>query len=688
MSFNLLNIASSGVRSSSELLQTTSKNIANVNTEGYVRERTEFTTMVDNQVGRGETYRLLNEFAQSQLNRDTSNKSFFDQFITEANRVDTIFSEESNNLSTGINSLFNNVQEALNQPSSTVARSLVMTDAQSLIDQMDRLSGIVLDQKSIVNEQLEIFSDEANSLIQSISTLNQNIAAVNGTNNAADASSTYNERDKAIRDLSELIDIETLDGPNGEKLVFMGTGEAVVMQNGAFNLFSMTGDPDPNFKEFTLDVNGGKAVPLEVDVSKLKGKIGGLLAFRDDILVPAQNQIGQMGLAIADAFNEQNKLGMDATGQLGGNIFNIPTVGAYAYQANTGTAGMTATVEPGKGSELPASDFIIIYTSATSVSIQPVDNKGEPLGDPSVADIPADGIINADDIRNAVPYQAATATTSEVLATVKDSFGLQLNIDTTKTGNVGDQFQIKLNSDSASSITLATGRAEDLALASPIRTANSIDNTGTATISAGEVTSVTSGGFTTAPGLTNGGITLVKTGTANEYQISDENNTATTIIIPPPGNNVLSQAGTPYSDYGFDFDIEGTPATGDTFTLEFNEGGFDDNRNGLKLADLQNGELVRLNVETTATADNHKTFNQAYSGLVSDVGVVTGQAITSGAAFDALAQQSEAWYESLSGVNLDEEAANLLRFQQSYAASAQVLSAARSIFDTLLSAAR
>ncbi|QCU73524.1 flagellar hook-associated protein FlgK [Pseudoalteromonas distincta] len=680
MSFNLLNIASSGVRSSSELLQTTSKNIANVNTEGYVRERTEFTTMVDNQVGRGETYRLLNEFAQSQLNRDTSNKSFFDQFITEANRVDTIFSEESNNLSTGINSLFNNVQEALNQPSSTVARSLVMTDAQSLIDQMDRLSGIVLDQKSIVNEQLEIFSDEANSLIQSISTLNQNIAAVNGTNNAADASSTYNERDKAIRDLSELIDIETLDGPNGEKLVFMGTGEAVVMQNGAFNLFSMTGDPDPNFKEFTLDVNGGKAVPLEVDVSKLKGKIGGLLAFRDDILVPAQNQIGQMGLAIADAFNEQNKLGMDATGQLGGNIFNIPTVGAYAYQANTGTAGMTATVEPGKGSELPASDFIITYTAnANEVSIQPIDNKGNKIGDPALADI-SSGEINTASIKRAIPPALPTPDT------VEESFGLKVNIS--GIGNVGDQFQIKLNSDSASSITLATGRAEDLALASPIRTANSIDNTGTATISAGEVTSVTSGGFTTAPGLTNGGITLVKTGTANEYQISDENNTATTIIIPPPGNNVLSQAGTPYSDYGFDFDIEGTPATGDTFTLEFNEGGFDDNRNGLKLADLQNGELVRLNVETTATADNHKTFNQAYSGLVSDIGVVTGQAITSGAAFDALAQQSEAWYESLSGVNLDEEAANLLRFQQSYSASAQVLAAAQEIFDTLLNAAR
>ncbi len=668
MSFSLLNIASAGVRSSSELLQTTSKNITNVNTEGYVRERTEFTTMVDNQVGRGETYRLLNEFAQSQLNRDTSNKSFFDQFVTEANRVDTIFSEESNNLSTGINSLFNNVQEALNQPSSSVARSLVMTDAQSLVDQMDRLSGIVLEQQGIVNEQLEIFSEEANSLIQNINTLNQEIAVVNGTNNASDASSIYNQRDLAIRELSELVDIETLDGPNGEKLVFMGSGESLVMENGTFNLFSLSGEPDPNFKELTLDVNGGKAVPLEIDATKLKGKIGGLLAFRDDILVPAQNQIGQMGLAIADAFNEQNKLGMDANGELGGDIFNIPTVGAYAYQANTGGASLTATLEAGKGSELPASDFIVTYTAnANEVSIQPIDNKGEPIGSASLATIPPSGVIDSDDI------------------TSGESFGLQ--IDVAGTGNTGDQFQIKLNSEAATSISLATSRGEDLALASPIRSANSIDNVGTATISAGEVSSVTSGGFNTTPGLANGDITLVKTGTANEYQITDANGT-TTFTVTPPAEGVLAQAGAPYSNYGFDFDIEGTPATGDTFTLEFNEGGFDDNRNGLKLADLQNGELVRKNVVTTAAADNHETFNQAYSGLVSDIGVVTGQAITSASAFDALAQQSEAWYESLSGVNLDEEAANLLRFQQSYSASAQVLAAAQEVFDTLLSAAR
>ncbi len=668
MSFNLLNIANSGIRANAELLQTTSKNIANVNTEGYVRERTEFTTMIDNQVGRGQTYRLLNEFAQKQLNRDTSNKSFFDQFVSEASRVDQIFSEKSNSLSTSINSMFNNVQEALNQPSSTVARSLVMSDAQNLIDQMDRLAGIVSEQKAVVNEQLEIFSEEANTLIESISSLNQEIVAVNGTKNEADASSAYNERDKAIRDLSELINIETLDGPNGEKQVFMGSGEAVVMQNGSFNLFSISGDPDAKFKELRLDVNGGQAVPLEIDPTKLKGKIGGLLAFRDDILVPAQNQIGQMGIALADSFNQQNRLGMDANGELGGDIFEIPTVSAYVYQANTGTANMSATVEAGKGSELPASDFVITYTgNPNEVSIQPIDNKGEPLGTASLATIPPSGIIDS-----------AAITSGE-------SFGLELSV--TGAGNAGDQLQVKLNSGAAGNISLTSGRGEDIALASPIRTADGLDNTGTGTISPGDVSDVTTGSFSNPLGLANGPISIVKTANANEYQLTDGNGT-TTFTVTPPANNILAQAGAPYDGYGFDFNIEGVPATGDTFNLEFNEGGFDDNRNGQKLADLQNTDLVRQNVVASASADNHKTLNQAYAGLVTDVGVVTSQAMTNGAAFDALAQQSEAWYESLSGVNLDEEAANLLRFQQSYAASAQVLSAARSIFDTLLSAAR
>ncbi|MCF7517012.1 MULTISPECIES: flagellar hook-associated protein FlgK [Pseudoalteromonas] len=665
MSFNIYDIANAGIRANSQLLQTTSKNIANVNTEGYVRERTEFTTMIDNQVGRGETYRLLNEFAQKQLNRDTSSKAFFDQFVTEASRMDSLFSEESNSVSTSVNSFFNNIQESLNQPSSNVARSLVMTDAQNLIDQMDRLSGIVSEQKAVVNEQLEIFSEEANNLIQSISELNSQIVAVDGTDRESLSSSLYNERDKAIRDLSELIDIETLDGSNGEKQVYLGTGEALVMENGTFNLFSLTGDPDPSFQELKLDVNGGKAVPLEVDTGKLKGKIGGLLSFRDDILVPAHNQLGQMGLALADAFNQQNHLGMTANGEMGGDIFAIPSTNGLAYQANTGNASMTATVEAGFGSSLPASDFVISYTSPTTVEIQAVDNKGEPIGAVTTADV-VGGVIDS----------------STITPAGGESFGLELNVS--GTANVGDKFMVKLNSHASGNLELATNRPEDLALASPIRTANDINNTSDASISAGTVTDA--GYFGSPVSLPNGSITISKTAEPDEYTVSDGVNTET-FNGTPPLKNVLSAAGGNFVNYGFDFDIEGTPALGDTFTVEANEGGIDDNRNGLLLADIQNSNIVRRNVDGSAD-NNHQTVNQAYTGLVSDIGVVTGQAQTNGAAFTALAEQSEAWYESLSGVNLDEEAANLLRFQQSYAASAQVLATARSVFDTLLSAAR
>ncbi|MDK1285590.1 flagellar hook-associated protein FlgK [Pseudoalteromonas umbrosa] len=676
MSFNLMNIGTSGVRASSELLQTTSKNIANLNTVGYIRERTEHATMIGNQVGRGETVRLLNEFAQKQLYRDISSQSYYNQFVTESTRVDTLFGEDSNNLNSSINSLFNNLQEAMNLPSSTVTRSLFLTDAQNMIDQMDRLSGIVFDQNNIVNEQLSIYSQEANNLIQKISDLNGQVGALNANPDNDNANSVLNERDQAIKDLSELVDIETLDGSNGEKLVFLGSGQAVVMENGSFNLFSLDGDPDPNKKELKLDITEGAAIALAVDQTKLQGKIGGLLAFRDEILIPAQNQLGQIALSLADAFNQQNKLGMDLDGNLGGNIFTIPTTAGYPHSSNTSTTQLNATLEAGQGKQIPATDFRVTY-NAGNVTIAAIDAQGNTIGNATT-----------------VPY-TAPLNSQTVTPTGAELFGLEINFTDVNGAaalpNDGDIFDIKLNSAAAGTLSLATDRPESLALASPVRTESSANNVSNATISVGMVTNTdpASSNFsaTTPPTFTNGTITLVKTGNPDEYQITDASGT-TTFTAPAPRENILAAAGGAFAAYGFDFDIDGEPATGDTYVIEFNEGGFDDNRNGLLLSELQSGELVRQNVVTTAVADNLKTFNEAYAGLVTEIGVVANQAKTNGAAYDALAAQSEAWFESVAGVNLDEEAANLLRFQQSYSAAAQILSAARTVFDTLLSAAR
>ncbi|CAM3937175.1 flagellar hook-associated protein FlgK [Pseudoalteromonas byunsanensis] len=666
MSFDLMHIGTSGVRASTELLQTTSRNISNLNTKGYIRERTEHATTVGNLVGRGETVRLINDFAAKQLNRDTSNKAYYDQFVTESSRIDTLFAEESNSLSTSINNMFNSLQESMNQPSSTVSRSLFMNSAEGLVQQMHRLSNIVFDQKSVVNEQLSLYTDEANSLIEKISELNNKVSSTYTSDDRTVALSVLNERDQAIRDLSGLVDIETLDGPNGEKLIFLGSGQSLVMENGTFNAFALDGDPDPNVKDLKLDVNSGSAIALDVDLGSLKGKIGGLLAFRDEILQPAQNQLGQIGISIADAFNQQNALGMDLDGNFGGDIFDIPTVQGYAFQNNTGTGVVNATLEAGLGNSIPATDFQVTFLTATTVEIAAIDSEGNVIGTPSTANVTA-GAINS-----------GTVTSGE-------SFGLDMTV--TGAPAAGDSYVIKLNSIAAASLEMATERPEHLALASPIRTEVSANNTSTASISAGVVTDTgATSNFSSPPiTLTQGQITITKTAVANQYQINDGNGT-NLVTITPPGNGVLNQAGAPYASYGFDFDISGQPATGDVFTIGVNTDGFDDNRNGLALSQLKDTELVRQGV--IASADNLKTFNESYASLVTEIGVIANQAKTNGAAFDALATQSETWFESISGVNLDEEAANLLRFQQSYSASAQIISAARTIFDTLLSAAR
>ncbi|WP_322740391.1 flagellar basal body rod C-terminal domain-containing protein, partial [Aeromonas salmonicida] len=138
---------------------------------------------------------------------------------------------------------------------------------------------------------------------------------------------------------------------------------------------------------------------------------------------------------------------------------------------------------------------------------------------------------------------------------------------------------------------------------------------------------------------------------------------------------------------GYEFSITGTVRANDSFTLSYNKDGFADNANGLALAELQNKDLVRKSTNT-GTSNDKMTFNEAYSGLVTGIGNQTNQAKTLLKANETKLNQSTSIFESVSGVSLEEEAANLIRYQQSYAASAQVVSTAKTIFDTLLSSVR
>jgi flagellar hook-associated protein 1 FlgK len=128
---------------------------------------------------------------------------------------------------------------------------------------------------------------------------------------------------------------------------------------------------------------------------------------------------------------------------------------------------------------------------------------------------------------------------------------------------------------------------------------------------------------------------------------------------------------------GVDFTISGSPAFGDSFVFSPNSNGVSDNRNALLLAGLQ----------TRQTMENGSTnFQGAYGQLVSGLGAQTRSAQITSEAQAALLSQAQDSRDALSGVNLDQEAADMLRFQQAYQAVAQVIAVADETFQTLLSA--
>ncbi len=675
MSDNLLRIGTSAILASTALLSTTSNNIANLNTPGYTRQRTEFeSAILGLGVGRGTTERLVNDFAQKQLWRDVSSVSYANQYLSEASRVDTLMSDQSNSISTGMSSFFSQLQTAINDPTNAASRQLVMGSAQTLLNKFNTLSNQMTAQDKYLSQQLETDAADANEQINVIAQLNQEIMAYGNNPGKPPPLDLLDKRDQAIKELSVLVDINVLDAANGEKQVFLSSGQSLVLENGKFSLFSVASEPDPNRKTLQLKASTNPNVLINVSENQLGGKIGASLEFRKNVLDPAQRELGQLALAFTDAFNTQNRLGMNADGNLGGDLFTLPNFTALPYSSNTGAGAITASVAAGQGKNIPANDIRITFTAPDAFTVEALDASGN--------------VIPGTAISRAGVVFPVTVTSDDT----NDFFGLNITLTNGAPAfAAGDKFDLKPLSMAAQNISLATNRPEAIALASPLKGEKTLTNLGNAEIDKLTISSVGQAGnrLSQPANFTDGPISITYLGN-NQFQIEDGG--------APPVSETVTFAGTDYQNLlgasvnfanaGFDFSVKGVPQVGDTFSIAYNTGGFEDNRNGLKLGDLQNADMVRINAATTVNADKYQTFNQAYSELVGTVGTQTSQARVAAASSKSLLEQTTAWHESLSGVSLDEEAADLVRFQQTYAAAAKILSTSQTIFDTLLQAAR
>lgn len=657
-SFNLLSIGNQALQANQSALNTVGQNISNVNTEGYSRQRVDFVSLNDRAgVFVNDIERISDEFMVRQVWSDTSNQNFYSKMESFANELDNLLAAESTSLSSAMNQYFGALQSAVDDPTSLPSRQLFLAQAQSLANRINAMDASLTRQNDSINSQIDSVVAQINSITPQIATLNQDIERLSASDSVPNE--MYDQRDRLIEKLAGFVDISTSFDQNGSVDIYIGDGQPLVINDRGQRLVSVQGTPDATKNEIAVEI-GSRANLLTDKISG--GQLGGLIEYRESNLANAANELGRIVMAFSSSMNEQNALGMDLDGDLGGQIFrdiNDPQLmdaRVNASTLNTSTIQQDL-VQITDVSKLKASEYELVFNTQNSFTMTR-ESDGAMMSQSSFAlaasatDVDQDGEYYWD-------------TSSNELTVQLDGFKLYLNGQTSFASD--DTFMIRPVRTGASDFAVAMTDPRDLALASPLKTSRSIDNTGTGTIEV-KVTDVATTTFTTTPGAMTPAIDIAISdpGTGLAYTVYEQG-TATVIAT---GAYV---AGTAIALNGYEVTLSNNPKAGDSFSVNFNTGGVSDNRNALTMSDLQFAKLIE-----------GSSYQDVYGSLVETVGTETNLAQINAQASRAVLDVSVSQRDSVSGVNLDEEATKLVQYQQAYSASAKLINVSQTIFDTLL----
>ncbi|GAB4290854.1 MAG: flagellar hook-associated protein FlgK [Thiohalomonadaceae bacterium] len=648
---DILSTGVSGLLAFQRSLATTSHNITNVNTEGYSRQRTNLATRIPEPTGAGfigtgvkvsSVERMYNQFLAVQLRTQTSNLTRLDSFYQLSSQVDNLLADPNAGLAPSIQQFFNAMQGVADNPSSIPARQVLLSQAESLAYRFQAIDQRLASLRDVVNTSVRNTVNDINTLSQSIAKVNQSIVLAQAQSGGQQPNDLLDQRDLLVRQLAERVPVTTVMQDDGAMNVFIGNGQVMVLGMDYNQLEVIPSDYD----SFTLRVALTSSAGAGPDVTDFLngGTIGGLLSFRKDLLEPAQNALGRIAIGLSEAINAQHQQGLDLNNELGGDFFGFTGVTELATAAastrNTGTAQITYQITD--VSALTASDYRINYDGANYTVVRMSDNSviGTYAG-PTI-DIPEEG----------------------------------LSLTVTGAAVAGDSFELRPTRSAARDIRFLIDDPKLIAAAAPLRATETITNLGSAELNALDVTATVNTDLATV--LANGDVTLTYDDTIPDYVLGGAlSGNLSTAYDPVTDSYNLGLIDPDYD--GITFRLSGAPLHGDSFTISANYDSVGDNGNALKLAAIDGLPIL---------AGGTTTFQNAYGQMVSDVGARTHQASVDLGAQEALVNQAEMALESLSGVNLDEEAANMLRFQQAYQATAQLITVAQSLFDTLLNAVR
>jgi flagellar hook-associated protein 1 FlgK len=630
---DMLSTGVTGLLAFQTALDTISNNISNVNTPGYSEETANLVTnpatptaegSIGNGVSVASVTRSYSDYLDAQTRSATSSYNQFNTFSGLADSINNMFSDPSTGLSATLQSFSQAIQTMANTPSQSSTRQAVLNQAQAVISQFQSYQSNLSQLGGQVNTQLQSEASTISSLAQNIAGLNQSIMAAQNNGTGQAPNSLLDQRNELIDQLSQDIGVSTVAQSDGSVSVFIGSGQALVVGNQAATL---SATPD-QFDSGQLDLSLTTSTSSTDITNELSGgALGGLLQFRSQMLIPGQNALAQAAVTLTNLLNTQNAAGLDQNGAIGAPLLAVGGPQVLTSSDNTGTASVTAAISNVGG--LTTSNYYLQY-NGTNWSLTDT----------------ASG--------------ASTALTATTTGGVTTLTGAGLTLTVTGTANSGDEFLVEPTANAVAGLSLLTTDPAKIAAAGPLVSSAAATNTGTGSIASATVPDTA-------------------TWTRGNYTISFTSPTAYT-VTNAGGATVATgayTAGTPITFNGIDVTLTGAPAVGDSFDIDDNANGTGDNSNALQLANILNSNVLNGGAESLSDAVN---------SYVGTVGLQTSQAQNGTTAQQSVMNSAQNAQQSVQGVNLDQEAANLVQYQQAYQAAAQVIQTSDTLFQSLITA--
>jgi flagellar hook-associated protein 1 len=643
-------------------LQTVGHNIANANTVGYSRQSVDFETAGGQYSGAGffgkgvatsTVTRAHSDYLTSEAATARSLAAADQTRSSQLQQLEKVFKIGESGLGYAAGELFNAYADVAARPQDLSARQVVLARADELAVRF-RSAGAALDNlQAGVTQDMKMAVKAVNGLTQGIADLNQKISSAKGSGH--EPNDLLDQRELMIDKLSEYVRVSSIAADDGSTSVFLGGGQALVLGNKSIPVVAQANEFDSSRTQLALALPSGAHVLPDEMVNG--GSIAGLLRFQEYDLTEARNLLGQMAAAIAGAVNSQQSLGLDLRTPSGSGspIFATGAPGVLAAASNALGAGgyPVASYVDASGTRVPSVGVTIV--DATALQASDYELTSDPSGTPG-------------------SYQLTRVSDGDT-RTVTDGAvvdGLRINV-VSPLPAAGDRFLLRPVGPAASGMLRVLTDPKGIAAASPVNATLAAANTGTAAVAAVRATSTSLN--------TNLQATITFTDNVGGYSYSLVDSTGALPTSNGVGTWVVGQ---PIALNGWSMELSGTPRSGDVVSVQKTTFTATDNGNANAMVGLRDASIVGRRILSNGSVAPGETVTDAYANLLADVGVRVQGAKQAAQQSATVATEAKAAVADKSGVNLDEEAARLIQYQQSYQAAAKMLQVAQSVLQTLL----